>query len=310
MPRRLCRALRPTMKRAAALCAALLALAAAPAVAKADPGQASGYDRTGDAGTVADISAVAATWGDEGWLVFSAAITRSVLFTGEQLGAVIDVNGGGGDYMLTLQQYGDGATAAWLTLWVPAWQGWNLDVPQQTVGGRFANGVAQIWVHRSELSWVTTGVNFQMFSTSNGYAATWDWAPDGVWWHLPQATEVGGARGPGADDEPPVTSKPTLPPAASDPPPAGQQLGVINARKAAKALRKLLARTLGRARITYRRCKTSGSVMTCKIRAQREQTRYRGTATITALASGRHTARFRGVRFNVRCGPRCAKPIS
>jgi hypothetical protein len=291
---------------------ALVALALSAGTAAASPGQTWGYDSTGDGNP--DVRTVFASWGEEDWLLFATVIHRSVLFAGEDVGVFIDVDGRtGSEYQVRLHQYGDGSTGTSLLY---AYGGnWAYRTDSPAAGGWISGNTVYVYVHASEIGWPQGGVNFAAYSLGGQYASAYDFVPNAGYWHLPASTQVGGARGPGVDQEAPADPPTELPAPTGSPetntdePPASGETPVtttpgtatpvtpaaVSSSKAKRAISKRFRkRVAAHAKLKLTGCKRSGATRyRCHVKATRRGHVWKGVATARLLASGRYAVTVR-----------------
>jgi hypothetical protein len=303
------------MRQTLGVLAVMVTLVLAPATASAEPSYSWGYDYGGDGSP--DVHSVTTVWDDNGWLIFGINLHRGYLFTGEEVGVFLDVNGHGSDYKLRMHQYGDGTVGVSL---LGAYNGnWSY-LSSQYAGGWLDGAKRQVvvYVHRSQIGWPGTGAYYAGFSwDGNTYFPITDFAPNGGYWYLGAATQVGGARGPGvpptqAPLEPETPSEDPTPPVEEQNPateaPAGSAPRV-NAAKAKRAMRKyMLGKLPVRSKLKLTRCgkRSGGTVYRCKVRATQNARVWKGWATTSKTAAGRYKTVFKGTRYSGGC--RCTRP--
>ena len=274
-------------------CAVTLLVASSAAAA---PGQGTWTDPVGDQGYNApDVHTVAAIW-DGDMLAFGVDVTQTGIYSGDRMSVQIDADlDGTADYILMLDCC---EVSRWMGRWIGS--GWDITTPQSTFQATYASGRLQMYVNRLETGAPRDVLHFRV-QTLFAAVGSWDSAPNGGWYVLPQETAVAGTSGPGTAPAPSGPAPATQPPPAAPAPPA------IDPARGRSAIRALVRRRLGR-RARIRRLACDGA-MRCRLTAQRGAWRYQGTAAVRVLASGAYRATFSGTRSKRGCGRRCRSRV-
>lgn len=257
-------------------------------------------DTLDDGGTAPDIVAFGGNWDAGGQLAFAVRLRRSILFSGERVGVLIDVDGGSFDYRLQLRQDREHFTA--LDLWIPASATWTPAPFDAGATGTFSGGQAVLLLDGGRLFGLGTALAFVVYTTHDGYLATIDSGPDTGALQLTSPSVPSPPVPPPAPAPAPITGAPApVTPSHAEPP---------GTAAAARAVSALLDRRLpARARITQRRCGPQGAVVRCSVRARSTRARWRGTATVSSGAGGALAVRFAGTSTRLRCARSCVRTI-